>query len=260
MANKGVRGRYGNDVGYGEPDDEIHLPQIFAPGREESFRARRLNVPGSQWDFLTGAVDDNPAGPNPLLIPVGEQQQQQQQPAQHGFSGGPSGGLPRPQGRGPVNPMDFFGGEGGLDVNEYLAGKRGKTFQDIQGWNPATDGGFRNSLEVQAKIGDLASHYGVNMLNPLVRARLEREALNDASTQRAYQRNVLGYDPRYNKMLYPAGFDPATDTDFLQASAAEGVRKQTLREQALGAFYGPDYARRQREARIAQMMQFLGAA
>lgn len=259
-----TRGRRFRDAAYptleyGEPeDDQIAIPSIFAQGGEGQFRPRRQNVAGSEWDFMTGAVDDSVAGANPTIIPVGPQPQQPQRGGVFPGAAGPGGGGG--PGRGQGAPASPFGlpEDSGLDVNEYLAQQRGRTFQDIQGWDAARDAEFVRSTLVQNEIGRRARLYGANMLNPIVAARVRAEVLGDPNVQRQYQREALGYDPRFNRMLLPAGFDPATDPGFLQASANYGQRRQAARGTALEGIYGPAYDRRRRLAELAGALDFFG--
>ena len=226
-------------------DRAIAAPNPYAPHPNPMLRA--LGLEPSPFDFLTGAAGGGTVHPGAAVQ-----------------GGGPSGAPARGQGRGPgqIDIASFFGGtpggQGELDVNEFLAGQRGRTFQDIQGWNPTTDLDYQQSPLVQAETARLARLYGANMLNPIVAANIRGRAMDNPIIQRQYQLDVLGYDPRFNRMLVPQGFDPLSDPEFLRRSAAVANERNARRQQAREQQLGPGYARRQSEAEIARIISFFG--
>ncbi len=262
---------------YGSPeDDQIQLTDFFrhrqgfgeeaftpvrGPVRQPGFGGPDQSPWGNTFDFLSNSQNTSPADPNTFQIPVGPQPRPQGRypgsvsgGVSGGGGGGGRGGVPQPSR--PVDPSTFFGGPpegGGLDVNEYLANQRGSTFQAAQTWNPYADQGFLAET-ARATTGLIG---GLN--NPIAARREYELRLRDPVWQREYQIRTYGYDPRFNRMIVPTGFDPATDAGFLQANQARAAARRAARESQLDALYGPDYAARRRAERFQQALDFFGA-
>ncbi len=271
-------GTYGGYRGnYFFPDEEEYKPESQTSGGggelpPEGFLDRQ---PGGPRDVAIAAPNPYDPNPNPMLRALGVADPlaamgiQGQNPMQRpGFgvfpgavqAGGPGGGGGMGTGRGPrpVDPASFFNQgqstEGGLSPEEYLAEQRGGTLQGFQTWNPATDGGFQTAAADAARAA--ASRGG--LVNPIRYEAELRRFLTDPTFQRQYQIQTYGYDPRFNRMMLPPGFDPNTDPGFLARSAAVANERRARRAQIEDQRLPPQLRRQRDLAEVQQLLGFFG--
>jgi hypothetical protein len=258
----------------GLPIDDEYMPESSTSGGggeipPEGFFDRQ---PGGPRDIAIAAPNPYDANPNPMLRALGVADplaamgiQGQNPMARPGFgvfpgavqAAGPAPAMGAGRGPRPVDGASFFQSEP-MDVNEFLASQRGTTYQGIQSWNPATDAGYQAAVEAETERRMSDPRSGVNALNPIQRTLMRQRVQADPEFRRQYQIQTQGYDPRFNRMLYPEGFDPNTDATFLRRSAELASQRRGLRESAMAPLIPEQVRRAQDAATIQQLLSFFG--